>query len=189
MKIKPDFDYIIREVEFRTGEVINLTKLIHVATLNEVLHEYGIGAIAAELLSNLHEGPNDGDNKKTEKDVEKEEEYKGVGGSMFVKAMDFIEDAKAGEPNFKAGAQQYKKDGDKYTKVSGDDESTTDKPSSSDIDSTDTSNGDQETEAPSVNIFKSDQATLDRYEDEIQVASDDDDDTDSTITKPVEAIV
>ena len=121
MNLKENFDHILRELEFRTGEIVDLTKISHRSMLNEILCETGYESVASDIINNLVEGPNDGDNAKTSREVERDDEYTGIGGSTYVKTKDFIPNAAKGEDHFKPGAKKYKKDGDKYVPLSGDD--------------------------------------------------------------------
>ena len=57
-----DFKEIVKEVEFRTGELVDFKKPSHISILSEVLTDFGFGDVKNEILRNLLEGPNDGDN-------------------------------------------------------------------------------------------------------------------------------
>ncbi len=59
-----NFDDILLELEFRSGEMVDLTKSSQLSILNEILIEQNNGDIALELIRNLQEGINDGDNNR-----------------------------------------------------------------------------------------------------------------------------
>jgi len=108
-----EFTKIIKEVEFRTGELVDFKKPNHIYVLSEVLSYYGYGTIKNEIIKTLIEGPNDGDNAKSSKDVDKEESqksgYTSIGGAFYVKNGD-AEKRAGNEGGFQAkndGAQRY----------------------------------------------------------------------------------
>ena len=108
-----NIEQIIDELELRIDGVINLKDKTQIAILSEIISEMGYDKIKNEFIQNLLEGPNDGDNAKSSDEVEKEEEYIGIGGSMVVKAKDYLPNAIDGELKYKSGAQRYKKEGDR----------------------------------------------------------------------------
>ena len=87
-----DFNEIVKEVEFRSGELVNFKSPRHISILSEVLTDFGYSNIKNEFLRNLLEGPNDGDNAKSSKEVEDEKArtkcYTSIGGAFSVKNAD-----------------------------------------------------------------------------------------------------
>lgn len=107
------FDEIIREVEFRTGMVIDFTKPSQISTLSEVMTDWGLGKVKTQFIRNLLEGPNDGDNAKSSKEVNKEDAqkdgYTSIGGAFYVKNADA-----ESRPGTQSGFQAKSEDAQRY---------------------------------------------------------------------------
>lgn len=119
---------ILLELEFRSGEVINLKSPRQIAILSEILDGTMYRSIKQEFITNLLEGPNDGDNAKSSKEVEDEKSqsrgYTSIGGAYYVKNADAEK-----RPGNEDGYQSKKDDSQRYVldKDSGNFKPTDDK--------------------------------------------------------------
>ena len=108
-----DFNEIVKEVEFRSGEIVDFKSPKQISILSEVLTDFGYGKVKNQFLRNLLEGPNDGDNAKSSKEVEDEKAktkgYTSIGGAFYVKNADAEK-----RPGNDGGSQAKNDDSQRY---------------------------------------------------------------------------